>query len=38
WVGWKLDSSADPVPTILESTELAEILSIAGRLHRPERF
>jgi hypothetical protein len=28
----------DPVSAILASTELAEILSIAGRLYRPERF
>jgi cytosine/adenosine deaminase-related metal-dependent hydrolase len=38
WVGWKLNSSVDPVSAILASTELAEILSIAGRLYRPERF
>lgn len=36
WVAWRLDSSADPVPAILESNEKAEILSVAGRLHRPE--
>lgn len=38
WVGWKLDSSVDAVSAILSSDEPAEILSIAGRLHRPERI
>ena len=36
WVGWKLDPSLDPVPAILAATEPAEILSVAGRLHRPQ--
>lgn len=38
WVGWRLDSSADSVTAILESTESAEIVSVAGRLHQPERI
>jgi len=38
WVGWKLDPSADPIAAIFESTEPAEIISVAGRLHRPERI
>lgn len=37
WVGWKIDPSADPVAAILESTGPAEMVSVAGRLHRPER-
>jgi len=36
WVGWRLSPSADPVSAILASTGPAEILSVAGRLHRPE--
>lgn len=36
WVGWRLDPTADPVSAILESTDPAEIVSVAGRLHRPE--
>ena len=38
WVGWKLDPSADPIAAIFESTEPAEIISVAGRLHRPEKI
>ena len=37
WVGWKIDPAADPIPAILGSYEPAEIISVAGRLHRPER-
>ena len=37
WVGWALDSRADPARAILESKEPAQIVSVAGRLHRPER-
>lgn len=37
WVGWRIDLSANPVEAILESTDPAEIISVAGRLHRPER-
>ena len=38
WVGWKLFSSPNPVSAILESTEPAEILSVAGRLHHPAKI
>ena len=38
WVGWRIDPSDDPVSAILHSTENAEILSVAGRLHRPDRL
>ena len=38
WVGWKVDPSADPATAILTSTGSAEIISVAGRLHRPERI
>ena len=38
WVGWKLDPVADPATAILESAAPAEILSVAGRLHKPERL
>ena len=38
WVAWKLDPLVDPVSAILTSTEPAEIVSIAGRLHRPEKI
>ena len=38
WVGWKIDPSADPIAAIFESTGPAEIVSVAGRLHRPEKI
>ena len=38
WVGWKCPPSADPVAAILESTDPAEILSVAGRLHRTDKI
>ena len=38
WVGWRIDPSAEPVSAVLESTEPAEIVSVAGRLHRPDRL
>lgn len=38
WVGWRLPSSEDPVSAILNGHEAAEILSVAGRIHRPERI
>lgn len=38
WVGWKLDPVADPIGAILESTTPADILSVAGHLHRPEKI
>jgi len=28
----------DPIPTILTSTDPAEVISVAGRLHRPEKI
>lgn len=37
WVGWRLDPSLDPVRAILESSDPAEIVSVAGRIYRPER-
>lgn len=37
WVGWRTDSSADPFAAIVQSTEPAEVVSVAGRLHRPEK-
>lgn len=37
WAGWRLDPSADPVRAILESSDPAEIVSVAGRIYRPER-
>ena len=36
WVGWKSAPSTDPVAAILESTDPAKILSVAGHLHQPE--
>jgi len=38
WVGWKIDPCADPIPAILDSTAPAEIVSVAGSLHRPEHL
>ena len=38
WVGWKLDPAADPIGAILESAAPAEILSVGGHLHNPERL
>jgi len=46
WVAWRLpppapapsSHPADPIPAILTSTEPAEVVSIAGRLHRPEKI
>lgn len=38
WVGWKLNSSADPVSAILASTDPVEIVSVAGHLHRPDKL
>lgn len=38
WVGWRLDSSMDPVSAILDSTEPAGLVSVAGRLHQPDRI
>jgi len=45
WVAWRLPPPppapsphpADPIPAILTSTEPAEVVSVAGRLHRPEK-
>ena len=38
WVGWKLNPAADPIGAILESATPAKILSVAGRLHKPEQL
>ena len=46
WAAWRLPPPnptpsplpADPIPAILTSTEPAEVVSIAGRLHRPEKI
>ena len=38
WVGWRIDPADDPVSAILQSTGNAEIISVAGRLHRPDRL
>lgn len=38
WVAWNLDPALNPVPDILASTGFAEVVSVAGRLHRPERI
>ena len=38
WVGWRLEASTEPVCAILESSEPAEIVSVAGRIYRPERI
>ena len=38
WVGWKLDPASDPIGAILESNAPAEVVSVAGRLHKPERL
>lgn len=36
WVGWRIPAGADPVSAILDSGGPAEILSVAGRIYRPE--
>lgn len=38
WVGWRLPAGADPISSILESGGAAEILSVAGRIYRPEQI
>ncbi len=39
WVAWRLPATpADPIPAILASTEPAEIVSVAGRLHRLKKI
>ena len=38
WVGWKINSSVDPVSAILTSTDPVEMLSVAGHLHQPTKI